>query len=138
MNDYPMRERIYLPVVRFGVPHTDWKYVFFITFAGLVLPFVLGIKIYGVPVPMFTGVITLALSIAFFNFIRIGRRPLWFQHTVKALMTSPLRRRALPTDEINELWIKQDTDVMDEMNQVMRANKTSLSNENEQKIIFGF
>jgi hypothetical protein len=29
MQDYPMRERIYLPVVRFGVPHTDWKYVFF-------------------------------------------------------------------------------------------------------------
>lgn len=137
MQDYPMRERIYLPVVRFGVPHTDWKYVFFITFAGLVLPFVLGIKIYGVPVPMFTGVIALALSVAFFNFIRIGRRPLWFQHTVKALLTNPVRHAALPIDELNELWIKHDTDEVCEMNEVMRVNETSSPNENERKIIFG-
>jgi hypothetical protein len=101
-----MRERIYLPVVRFGVPHTDWKYVFFITFAGFVLPFILGVKLYGVPAPMFTGVATLALSVAFFNFIRLGRRPLWFQHNLRALLTSPTRRAALPQDGLNEAWLK--------------------------------
>src|SRR5438067_10331638 len=107
MQDYPMRERIYLPVVRFGVPHTDWKYVFIVTLAGFVLPFVLNIKLYGVPVPMFTGVSALALSVAFFNFIRIGRRPLWFQHTLRALLVSPLERAALPVDDLNEAWLEE-------------------------------
>lgn len=104
-----MRERIYLPVVRFGVPHTDWKYVFIITFAGFVLPFVLNIKLYGVPAPMFTGVSALALSVAFFNFIRIGRRPLWFQHSLRALLVSSRERAALPVDDLNESWL-EDTD----------------------------
>jgi hypothetical protein len=106
MQDYPMRERIYLPVVRFGVPHTDWKYVFFLTFAGFVLPFVFRITVYGVPAPMLTGVATLALAVAFFNFIRIGRRPFWFQHTLRALFSSPVRRAALPADDLNEPWVK--------------------------------
>src|SRR5215210_2546236 len=106
MQEYPMRERIYLPVVRFGVPHTDWKYVFIVTFIGFVLPFVLNIKLYGVPAPMFTGVSALALSVAFFNFIRIGRRPLWLQHTLRALLVSSRERAALPVDDMNEAWLK--------------------------------
>jgi hypothetical protein len=107
MQEYPMRERIYLPVVRFGVPHTDWKYVFIVTLCGFVLPFVLNIKLYGVPAPMFTGVSALALSVAFFNFIRIGRRPLWFQHTLRALLVSPRERAALPVDGLNEAWLEE-------------------------------
>ena len=103
-----MRERIYLPVVRFGVPHTDWKYVFLITMAGFVLPFIFGLKLYGVPAPMFTGVIALALSVAFFNFIRLGRRPLWFQHSMHALFTRATERAALPQDGLNESWVKED------------------------------
>lgn len=108
MQDHPMRERIYLPVVRFGVPHTDWKYVFLITMASFVLPFIFGLKLYGVPAPMFTGVIALALSVAFFNFIRLGRRPLWFQHSMRALLTCATERAALPQDELNESWVKED------------------------------
>ncbi len=105
-----MRERIYLPVVRFGVPHTDWKYVFLVTLAGFVLPFIFRITIYGVPAPMLTGVVTLALAVAFFNFIRIGRRPFWFQHTLRALISSPTRRAALPIDDLNEPWLKARAD----------------------------
>lgn len=106
-----MRERIYLPVVRFGVPHTDWKYVFVVTICGFVFPFVLNIKLYGVPAPMFTGVSALALSVAFFNFIRIGRRPLWFQHTCRALLVNSRERAALPVDGLNEAWLKNSDDV---------------------------
>ena len=105
-----MRERIYLPVVRFGVPHTDWKYVFIVTIAGFVLPFVLNIKLYGVPAPLFMGVSALALSVAFFNFIRIGRRPLWFQHSVRALLMSSRERAALPVDALNEAWLGDSDD----------------------------
>jgi len=114
MQDHPVRERIYLPVVRFGVPHTDWKYVFLVTFAGLVLPFILGIKLYGVPVPMFTGILALALSIAFFNFIRLGRRALWFQHTLRAFFSSSVQRAALPVDGLEESWIKENGETYDE------------------------
>ena len=109
MQEYPMRERIYLPVVRFGVPHTDWKYVVIVTIAGFVLPFVLNIKLYGMPAPMFMGVAALALSVAFFNFIRIGRRPLWFQHTCRALLVNTGERAALPVDGLNDAWL-EDTD----------------------------
>lgn len=103
-----MRERIYLPIVRFGVPHTDWKYVLLITMLGFVLPFVLGIKLYGVPVPMFTGTLALAASVAFFNFIRLGRRPLWFQHTLRALCSGSVERAALPGDGLEEAWVNGD------------------------------
>lgn len=109
MQDYPVRERIYLPVVRFGVPHTDWKYVFLITFAAFVLPFVFDIRLYGIPVPMFTGTLALAASVAFFNFIRLGRRPYWFQHQFRQFFTSSRRRATLPQDDLDEPWLKLDT-----------------------------
>lgn len=108
MQDYAMRERIYLPVVRFGVPHTDWKYVLAVTMIGFVVPFLMGFRIFGVPAPMFTGVLSLAASVGFFNFIRLGRKPLWFQHSLRALVTNPVSRARLPTDELNESWIKEE------------------------------
>jgi len=108
MQEHPMRERIYLPVVRFGVPHTDWKYVFLVTLAGFVLPFIFNIKLFGVPAPMLTGISALAVSVAFFNFIRLGRRPLWFQHTLRSFLSSSVQRAALPIDDLNESWLKLD------------------------------
>ncbi len=38
MQEYPMRERIYLPITKFGVPHTDWKWVLIVTMIAFVLP----------------------------------------------------------------------------------------------------
>lgn len=108
MQEHPMRERIYLPVVRFGVPHTDWKYVFLVTLAGFVLPFIFNIKLFGVPAPMLTGIFALAVSVAFFNFIRLGRRPLWFQHKLRFCLSSSVQRAALPVDDLNESWLKPD------------------------------
>jgi len=52
---------------------------------------------------------TLLVSVAFFNFIRIGRRPHWFQHTLRALVRHPRQRRALPIDSIKQQprsWIR--------------------------------
>ena len=106
MQEHPVRERIYLPVVRFGVPHTDWKYVFLVTLAGFVLPFIFNIKLFGVPAPMLTGISALAVSVAFFNFIRLGRRPFWFQHTLRFCLSSSVQRAALPIDDLNESWLK--------------------------------
>lgn len=108
MQEYPMRERIYLPLIRWGVPHTDWKYVFIMTMAGFVLPFIFGITIFGIPAPMFTGIGTLGLSVAFFNLIRHGRRPYWFQHKMRALIINHRRRRTLPQDNFNHSWLRAD------------------------------
>ncbi len=108
MQEHPMRERIYLPVVRFGVPHTDWKYVFLVTLAGFVLPFIFKIKLFGVPAPMLTGMLTLAVSVAFFNFIHLGRRSLWFQHTLSSLLSSSVMRAPLPMDDLKESWLKRE------------------------------
>ena len=102
-----MRERIYLPLVRWGVPHTDWKYIFIMTMAGFVLPFIFGLTIFGIPAPMFTGTGTLGLSVAFFNLIRVGRRPRWFQHKLRAHLTSHRHRRALPRDNLNRSWLSR-------------------------------
>lgn len=105
VQEYPMRERIYLPVTKFGVPHTDWKWVLIVTMAGFVLPFIFNIWVYGFPASTFTGILSLGASVLFFNIVRYGRRPFWFNHKMRALLHNHWQRRALPEDELNTPWI---------------------------------
>ncbi len=109
MQEYPMRERIYLPITKFGVPHTDWKWVLILTMIAFVLPFILNIWIYGFPASTFTGILTLGATVLFFNIVRYGRRPYWFNHKVKSMVTSSFQRRALPADDFDESWIRRET-----------------------------
>lgn len=105
----PIRSKIYLPVVRFFVVSSDWKFVLAATLIGYLVPFFLRLKIWVVPVWLFTGFGTLVLSVAFFNYIRIGRRPHWFQHTLRAAVSHPRERRVLPIDSIKRpprLWLR--------------------------------
>ncbi|MCP9495681.1 MAG: hypothetical protein MSG64_14640 [Pyrinomonadaceae bacterium MAG19_C2-C3] len=106
MEQHPIRERIYLPVTKFGVPHTDWKWILILTMAAFVLPFILNIWIFNFPASTFTGLSTLGASVLFFNLVRYGRRPYWFNHKLKALLTHHWQQRALPEDELNVSWIK--------------------------------
>jgi hypothetical protein len=87
-----------LPVARFGVLISDWRFVFVATLAAYSTPFLLDLKLWGAPLELWTGLGAAALSIAFFNYARIGRRAFWLQHRLRAMFTSPIRRRALPTD----------------------------------------
>ena len=106
----PVRSKIYLPVVRFFVVSSDWKFVLAATMIGYLVPFFLRLKIWVVPVWLLTGGGTLLLSIAFFNYIRIGRRPHWFQHTLRAAVSHPRERRVLPVDSIKQqqrLWLRR-------------------------------
>jgi hypothetical protein len=64
-----------------------------------------GLTIFGIPAPMFTGLGTLGLTVAFFNLIRMGRRPCWFQHRLRALLSNHHHRSALPQDDLNESWL---------------------------------
>src|SRR5207244_1622452 len=81
----PVRPNIYLPVVRFGVADSDWFSVLLISCAGYLAPVPFGITVFYVPLQMWTWLIATAGSIAFFNYIRIGKKPYWLQHKLTAL-----------------------------------------------------
>jgi hypothetical protein len=49
-----------------------------------------------VPLQMWTWVFVTAGSIAFFNYVRIGRKPHWLPHKVRAICYSHRQYRALP------------------------------------------
>jgi hypothetical protein len=96
MRARPVRRNIYLPVVRFGVADSDWFSVLLISCAGYLAPVPFGITVLYVPLQMWTWLLATAGSIAFFNYVRIGRKPYWLQHRLKALFFHHRQYRAIP------------------------------------------
>lgn len=96
MRRRPIRPNIYLPVVRFGVADSDWFTVLLISCVGYLAPVPFGITVLYVPLQMWTWLLATAGSIAFFNYIRIGRRPRWLPHKMKALFFHHRHCRTLP------------------------------------------
>src|SRR5690349_10282824 len=92
----PVRPNIYLPVVRFGVADSDWLSVLLISCASYLAPVPFGITVLYVPLQMWTWLLTTAGSIAFFNYIRIGRRPYWLPHKVRSIWLHHRQHPALP------------------------------------------
>ena len=108
MRARPIRRNIYLPVVRFGVADSDWFTVLLISCAGYLAPVPFGITVLYVPLQMWTWLLATAGSIAFFNYIRIGRKPYWLQHKLKALFFHHRQHRAIPNGRkraFNRSWI---------------------------------
>lgn len=108
MRVRPVRRNIYLPVVRFGVADSDWFTVLLISCASYLAPVPFGITLLYVPLQMWTWLLATAGSIAFFNYIRIGRKPQWLQHKVKALFLHHRQHRAIPNGRkrgFNRPWI---------------------------------
>jgi len=97
-----------LPVVKFGVIDSDWKFVLVISLIGYSVPFFLEMKLWGIPLELWTGIIAFILSVAFFNFIRIGRKPYWLAHCLRALIENPRHRHTLPSDRSAAPWIRQE------------------------------
>src|SRR5437763_4944057 len=96
MRSRPIRPNICLPVVRFGVADSDWFSVLLISCAGYLAPVPFGMTVFYVPLQMWTWLLATAGSIAFFNYIRIGRRPQWMQHKLSALVRHHRECRCLP------------------------------------------
>lgn len=96
MRTRPVRPNIYLPVVRFGVADSDWLSVLLISCAAYLLPIPFGFTVLYVPLQMWTWLLATAGSIAFFNYIRIGRKPYWLLHKLKALVGHHRQYRAIP------------------------------------------
>jgi len=109
----PVRPNIYLPVVRFGVADSDWFTVLLISCAGYLLPVPFGLTLLYVPLQMWTWLLATAGAIAFFNCIRIGRRPRWLQHRLKALFFHHRHYRSIPNRKgrgFDRPWIIAATD----------------------------
>ena len=96
MRARPVRPNIYLPVVRFGVADSDWFSILLISCVGYLAPVPFGITLLYIPLQMWTWLLATAGSIAFFNYIRIGRKPYWLQHQLKALFLNHRQYRAIP------------------------------------------
>ena len=96
MRMRPVRPNIYLPVVRFGVADSDWFSVLLISCAGYLVPVPLGLTVFYVPLQMWTWLLATAGSIAFFNYIRIGRKPKWLNHQLKSLFLHHRQFRTIP------------------------------------------
>src|SRR5215510_11011986 len=92
----PIRPNIYLPVVRFGVADSDWFSVLLISCASYLAPIPLGTTVLYVPLQMWTWLLATAGSIAFFNYIRIGRRAYWLPHKLKSIWLHHRQYPALP------------------------------------------
>ncbi len=108
MRPRPIRPNIYLPVVRFGVADSDWFTVLLISCAGYLAPVPFGITLLYVPLQMWTWLIATAASIAFFNYIRIGRKPYWCQHRLRGLLLHHRQYRAIPNGKkrpFNRVWL---------------------------------
>lgn len=105
----PVRAKIWLPVPIFFVVSSDWKIIMVFFMGGLLVPFLLGLKIWVIPLWIVSAPASLVASMIFFNYIRIGRRPHWFQHTVRALVRPERARRHIPSDRRGRgerLWIR--------------------------------
>jgi hypothetical protein len=96
MRARPVRSNIYMPVVRFGVADSDWFSVLLISCISYLAPVPFGITLLYVPLQMWTWLLATAGAIAFFNYIRIGRKPYWLQHQIKALFYNHRQYRCIP------------------------------------------
>lgn len=96
MRARPIRPNIYLPVVRFGVADSDWLTVLLISCAAYLVTVPFGVTVLYVPLQMWTWLLMTAGTIAFFNYIRIGRRAFWLQHKLSALVRHHRQNRLIP------------------------------------------
>jgi hypothetical protein len=103
-----MRSQIYLPVTRFGVLDSDWKFVLLTTLLCYAGPFMLDLKVFRVPVELWASLLGLGASVALFNYVRVGRKPFWLQHQISSRLKSSRMRRALPTDLKSKPWCVKD------------------------------
>ena len=103
----PVRSQIYLPVTVFGVVSSDWKFVLASGLVAYTVPYTFDLKIWKIPLELITTVLAMLLTVAMLNLIRVGRKPHWLQHHLRALVEPDQRRRRLPIDSgSGRLWIK--------------------------------
>ena len=102
-----VRSQMYLPVTVFGVVSSDWKFVLASGLLSYTIPYLLDLKLWKIPLELITTVLAIVVTIAFLNLIRVGKKPSWLQHHLRALVEPDQRRRRLPVDTKGcRLWIR--------------------------------
>ena len=105
-----VRSQIYLPVTVFGVVSSDWKFVLAAGLLSYTVPYMFNLKLWKIPLELILPVVAVAATVLTLNLIRVGKKPHWLQHNVRALLESPEHRRCLPTDARRgrRRWIKEE------------------------------
>ncbi|MFN0120768.1 MAG: hypothetical protein ACKV2V_09730 [Blastocatellia bacterium] len=98
MTPRPIRSQLYLPILRFGITDEDWAGVILASLLGYTVPFLLGLKLYGLPVELISWIVLMGLSIATLNLTRRKNRPGWVKHALQARLKGTAQRRWLPAD----------------------------------------
>ena len=107
----PVRSQIYLPVTVFGVVSSDWRFVLAVGLLGYTIPYTFDLKLWKIPLELITTLLGMLATLALLNLIRVGKRPYWLQHQLRALAEPEERRLRLPTDRspAGRLWIKNSS-----------------------------
>ena len=103
-----VRSQIYLPVTVFGVVSSDWKIVLAAGLLSYTIPYLLDLKLWKIPLELITTALAMVVTIAALNLIRVGKKPHWLQHNVRALVESADQRPRIPTDRVRggRGWIR--------------------------------
>src|ERR1041384_1807902 len=103
-----VRSQIYLPVTVFGVVRSEWKFVLAGGLLRYTIPFLLDLKLWKIPLELITTALAMVVTLAVLNLIRVGKKPHWLQHQLRALVEHADHRRRLPSDLVRggRLWIK--------------------------------
>lgn len=104
----PVRSQIYLPVTVFGVVSSDWKFVLAAGLLSYTIPYLLDLRLWKIPLELITTVVAMVVTIAVLNLIRVGKKPHWLQHNLRALIEHAEHRRRLASDlaRRGRLWIR--------------------------------
>ena len=103
-----VRSQIYLPVTVFGVVSSDWKFVLAAGLLSYTIPYLLDLKLWKIPLELITTALAMVVTLAVLNLIRVGKKPHWLQHQLRALVEHADHHRRLPSDLVRRgrLWIK--------------------------------
>lgn len=108
MQQRPIRSQLYLPILRFGITDEDWGFVIGASLIGYAVPFLLGLRVYGIPAELIGWLVLMGLSVLCLNLIRRQSRPGWLRHTIQARLRGSTSRRWLP-HEWQRAWLREDS-----------------------------
>jgi hypothetical protein len=94
----PVRPNVYRPVTKLGVSGPDWPFVVLFSSAAYAIAFLLDLRVGRVQLAFPILVASFVASVAFFNWARRGRRPLWLRYQLRAALRPARLRRRLPSD----------------------------------------
>jgi hypothetical protein len=94
-------------VTVFGVVSSDWKFVLAAGLLSYTIPYLLDLKLWKIPLELIATVLAMVVTLAVLNLIRVGKKPHWLQHHMRALVEHADHRRRLPSDLVRggRLWI---------------------------------